>query len=101
MCKKAQRLNSSGLLTDGLGILDIPPSGKRGRKVSQKDRYGQISRTLVIPSISALPGFRMEPNLQGATGNFAHHEQPTFPYPRQKQNGHGRLCLGIPRLVLL
>ena len=31
-------------------ILDIPQSGKRGLYVSQSGRYGQISRTLVIPS---------------------------------------------------
>src|SRR5664279_5714905 len=31
-------------------ILDIPQSGKRGLYVTQGGRYGQISRTLVIPS---------------------------------------------------
>ena len=31
-------------------ILDIPQSGKRGLTVSQNGRYGQISRTLAIPT---------------------------------------------------
>ena len=31
-------------------ILDIPQSGKRGLNVSQNGRFGQISRTLVIPT---------------------------------------------------
>ena len=31
-------------------ILDIPQSGKRGLNVSQKGAFGQISRTLAIPS---------------------------------------------------
>ena len=31
-------------------ILDIPQSGKRGLNVSQKGQFGQISRTLAIPS---------------------------------------------------
>ena len=31
-------------------ILDIPQSGKRGLYVSQRGRYGQISRILVIPA---------------------------------------------------
>jgi hypothetical protein len=31
-------------------ILDIPQSGKRGLNVSQNGRYGQISRSLVIPT---------------------------------------------------
>jgi hypothetical protein len=31
-------------------ILDIPQSGKRGLNVSQKSAFGQISRTLAIPS---------------------------------------------------
>ncbi len=31
-------------------ILDIPQSGKRGLTVSQNGRYGQISRTLVMPA---------------------------------------------------
>jgi hypothetical protein len=36
-------------------ILDIPQSGKRGLNVSQGGRYGQISRTLVIPSNPRTP----------------------------------------------
>ena len=31
-------------------ILDIPQSGKRGLNVSQGGRYGQISRTFVVPA---------------------------------------------------
>src|ERR1035441_5739987 len=31
-------------------ILDIPQSGKRGLNVSQAGQFGQISRTLAIPS---------------------------------------------------
>ncbi len=31
-------------------ILDIPQSGKRGLNVSMPGRYGQVSRTLVIPA---------------------------------------------------
>ena len=36
-------------------ILDIPQAGKRGLNVSQKGRYGQISRALVIPSNPQTP----------------------------------------------
>ena len=36
-------------------ILDIPQSGKRGLTVSMNGRYGQVSRTLVIPSNPRTP----------------------------------------------
>ena len=36
-------------------ILDIPQSGKRGLTVSQRSRYGLISRALVIPSNPRTP----------------------------------------------
>ena len=36
-------------------ILDIPQSGKRGLNVSQNGRYGQISRSLVMPTNPRTP----------------------------------------------
>jgi hypothetical protein len=36
-------------------ILDIPQSGKRGLNVSQAGQFGQMSRTLAIPSNPRTP----------------------------------------------
>ncbi len=37
-------------------ILDIPQSGKKGLNVSMNGRYGQVRRTLVIPTNPRTPG---------------------------------------------